>query len=202
MDLKNLENIPFPDSEIRRLNNRKWILQYARKQGVGAELGVFRGHFSEMLAEALQPSKLYLVDPWMKLGKLFAWVEKTEYTNFGRLTTQQAYEDAKRRMGKYKAIESIFVIDYAEEFLNSLTEKLDWVYLDTSHKYEETLRQLYNIDRILKINGVVLGDDWWPNPKGIHYGVFLAVHEFIKKNDYQIVAAGPGGQFCLRRTQC
>jgi predicted O-methyltransferase YrrM len=200
MSEESLSDIPFAESEIQRLKNRGWILQYARKQGVGAELGVFRGHFSEIIAEALQPKKLYLVDPWMKIGRSFGWGEKSAYTNFGQLTTEQAYEDAKARMASFKNINSIFVTDFAKDFLETLTEQLDWVYLDTTHRYEDTLRELNAIDRVLKADGVILGDDWWPSSSGVHYGVFKAVHDFIKNNDYQVIAAGPGGQYCLRRT--
>ena len=62
---------PLPDSELRRLELRKWILNYVPKGGVGGEIGAFRGHFSEVLLQWLEPRKAYLVDPWTLRGEFF-----------------------------------------------------------------------------------------------------------------------------------
>lgn len=193
--------VSFPDAEIERLKRRIWILSYAPKQAVGAEIGVFRGHFSEHILRVTEPSKLYLVDPWRLLGEKFNWREpNSEYLGWGKLTTEYALEDTKRRIEPYREKSQVIVVeDYCEQFLNSVDEELDFVYLDTTHAYLSTLNELKLIDRVLSSRGIILGDDWWPNPQSVHHGVFHAVNDFVKSHDYQVVACGIGNQWCLRR---
>jgi hypothetical protein len=193
----------FPASELSRLDKRIWILSYARQQSVGAEFGVFRGHFSKRIAETLNPKKLYLVDPWTRVGEKFDWGNSDPYTNFNRLTTQQAKDDCIHRVKRFiesGMVEVIEMTDY--EFIDILLErgeKLDFVYLDTSHSYNSTISELRKIDLILNEDGVIMGDDWVPNRNHVNHGVFRAIHDFIRSNEYEILAAGPAGQFCLRR---
>ena len=194
------EEIPFAPTELVRLAKRKWILAYARKKGVGAEIGVFRGHFSAVLCEVLQPKRLYLVDPWTKLGETFGWGAHSEYTGFGKLTTAYALNDTRSRVGGFSDIDIRIVEDFSDVFLPQLSEKLDWVYLDASHDYQSTLKELQMIDRVLKPHGVILGDDWEQIRHKKDHGVFRAIHDFIRSHRYEVVAAGPARQWCLRRT--
>jgi hypothetical protein len=71
----------YPEAAIERGPRRRWILAYAKAGGVGAEFGVFRGHFAAEIADCLKPAKLYLVDPWTTSGERFDWGDVPE-TNF------------------------------------------------------------------------------------------------------------------------
>lgn len=192
-------DIPFPPVELERLKNRRWILKYAKQGGVGAEIGVFRGHFSEVLAETLQPGILFLVDPWTKIGEKFGWGENSLYTGYGRLTTRYALEDTRRRIARFQHLDIRLVESFAHEFVQQLTLKLDWAYLDASHEFRKTLKELHMLDGVLQVNGVIMGDDWQPDPAHKHHGVFRAVNEFAQTCGYDIVAAGPATQWCIRR---
>ena len=195
----------FPKSELKRLNLRTWILSYAKRGGVGAEFGVFRGHFAEKIAETINPSRLYLVDPWTTRGEKFNWGNDDQYTNFNELTTRQAREDCIQRMSKFIETGMVEVFEMDDyEFIDILIKKntkLDFVYLDTSHSYTSTLSELKQINQILKEDGVIMGDDWAPCQNHNHHGLFRAVQDFIKLHEYEIVAAGPAGQFCIRRSK-
>ena len=193
------EEIPFPRGEIKRLNNRKWILKYPKKNAVGAEIGVFRGHFSEYLIEILSPKRIYLVDPWTTIGESFGWGVNSPYTGFGKLTTKFAYEDTQRRVAKFKDTDTRLIETTATVFLNNIEEKLDWVYLDASHLFKATFNELMLIDKVLNDDGYIIGDDWRQDRNNKHHGVFRAVNEFIKIKDYEFVAAGKGAQWCIRR---
>src|SRR5215212_6010355 len=76
-------------SEIKRSRKRDFLSQYVAKGGVGAELGVFWGHFSEVLLSEFQPRKLFLVDLWDLQGECFA--DRGAYTDFGRLRTADCH---------------------------------------------------------------------------------------------------------------
>lgn len=197
--LSSLGEIPFPEGEIQRLNYRKWILNYAKKRGIGAEIGVFRGRFAEVLLKELKPKKLYLIDPWTKIGEKWGLGENSPYTAYGKVTTKYAREDTKRRILPYiDECEIIIVEDFVENFI--FPEKLDWIYLDTSHTYDDTLRQINYLIQFLKPEWVLMGDDWNPDPFHKHHGVFKAVNEFIKNNPgWEIVACGYAAQWCIRR---
>lgn len=190
---------PLPAGEEQRLEERRWILQYARDNGVGAEIGVFRGHFSSVLCANLKPQKLFLVDPWWTMyGEYFpSW---GEYTLFGKLKTRDAYEEAVVRVSPYQETETVFVVQSQFDFLKSLpNEVLDWVYLDSSHQFDATIMELQELEDKVKPDGVIMGDDFWPDPTIHHYGVFRAVTEFTKRGAFALIAAGPAGQFCLKR---
>jgi len=198
MQLDTEKQFPFPENELKRLYERKWILNYVPKNSVGMEIGVFRGHFSEIIAEAVSPKKLYLVDPWTKLGAFFGWGK--DYTNFNALPTVVARDEVIKRMAKFKNIKVIFIEDYSQNILPNFDDILDFVYLDSSHGYDPTYRELCLIDKVLSVNGLIIGDDWAIDINHKHHGVMRAVNEFIKTHDYQFVAAGRGGQWCIRRT--
>lgn len=189
----------FPHEEIA--NRRAWIMRYAKRGGVGAEFGIFRGHFSEIIMREVEPRKLYVVDPWTKQGReFFDWGEpphEIDYTCFNKLTIAEAKRDATERLKPFgDAVE--IVEEFEDNFLQSFKGKLDFVYLDSSHFYKDVLRTLALIDAVLADGGVILGDDWYDDPS--HYsGVCRAVNEFAKSHNYEIALAGQDAQFYLRR---
>jgi hypothetical protein len=179
---------------------RKWLLSYAKRGGVVAEFGVFRAHFSEVIARELQPSRLYLVDPWTKFGERFnyGFGEPCPFTNYNKLTTAEAKIDAMHRMRRF-GDSIVFVEDFEQKFCKNFNGKLDFVYLDSSHFYKDTIETLVLLDRILSCDGVIMGDDWYIEPD--HYsGVCRAVNDFIRYFEYEIIVAGKELQFCIRRT--
>ena len=121
---------------------RKWLLSYARPNSIGAEFGVFRGHFAAVIARELKPRKLFLVDPWTKSGERFGW-GPDPYTNYDMLTTAEALLDTRHRMAPYEHMCDItYVEDTLENFAADIKKygvhKLDFAYLDTSHSYDVT----------------------------------------------------------------
>ena len=188
---------PMPPGELSRLSARRWILGYAPPGGVGIEIGVFRGHFSSLICEVARPRKLYLVDPWTKLGETFGWGKA--YTNFDTLTTEAAKTEATARAAQFPEIETVLIEDTFPACAAQITEPLDFAYLDASHKYKPTLNELEHLKTMMAPGGVILGDDWEPEPENQHHGVFLAVQAFTHSSDWQIVAAGPGSQWALSR---
>jgi len=187
----------YPLDSVER---RRWILTNVPPGGVGAEIGVFRGHFSVAIAEQLQPRKLYLVDPWTKLGESFGYGE-ISYTNNDMLTTRQALDEVHARMARFEGqIEVEIVEDYGVNFCAELTEPLDWAYLDAVNRPDLVLANLEAIDRVLLPHGRIMGDDWVLDPAHHNAGIMRAVNDFIRSHDYEILTAGYHEQWCLRRT--
>lgn len=188
---------PFPDGERRRLDARRWVLSKIETGGVGAEIGVFRGHFSELICRIAQPRKLYLIDPWTSTGDLFGW--GGDYTANNTLPTAVAREEAVLRTSLFPNTETVIIEGVFPDCSNQINEKLDWVYLDASHQYEATLMELRAVQSLLKEGGVILGDDWVADPNHKHFGVMQACHTFMRESDFDLVAAGLGHQWCMRK---
>ncbi len=191
------QDYPFPEPERLRTDRRRWILRYGRLKGVGAEIGVFRGHFSEVLLRTLTPRVFYLVDPWSMAYETYP--DWGPYTNHGTLPTAVARDEALLRVSRYEQTSCIPLEDKFPACRHRIADQLDWVYLDASHRYEDTLEELHALDALLSPRGVVFGDDWHPDPRHRHHGVFRAVNDFVATNEYEFVAAGPALQWCIRR---
>ena len=152
-----------------------------------------------MLIEELKPKKVYLIDPWTKLGEFFNF--GGPYTNHGKLPTSLAKREAELRTARFSDVDVEIIEGFFLEEIGKIKEKLDWIYIDGSHKYDNVLKDLTGASKIINAAGRIFGDDWWPNPGSLHHGVFRAVQTFVRTTDYQIVAAGESpGQYCLRRT--
>ncbi len=197
-ELDELQNrFPFPPGEIRRINSRKWILDFVPKRSTGAEIGVFRGHFSEHICDIVKPRKLYLIDPWTTIGEFFGW--GGDYTANDTLPTSVARDEARLRSALFPETETVIVEGMFPACADALEEPLDWIYLDASHKYEPTLAELRAIVKFLKPGGLILGDDWSADPYHVHHGVMRACHTFLRETSFDIVAAGRvGSGACVR----
>jgi hypothetical protein len=196
--LRNIDaKFPMAANEIIRLRNRVWVLDLLPEGGVGMEVGVFRGHFSELICRHAKPRKLYLVDPWTLSGEKYSWGQA--YTNFGKLPTAVAKHEAETRVSRYPKTEVVVIEGLYPDCASQIQEPLDFAYLDASHKYDLTLRELKHLEDQIKPEGIILGDDWSPNPKHKHHGVYLAVTQFMNENGWKLIDAGRGGQWAIRR---
>ena len=165
-----------------------FIKDHFPKNGVGAELGVFKGHLSPILQKYTQPAKLHLIDPWYFLSGRWSWA-----------TGNQSTVDALTRILRNfkKSIEAGRVVVHVGDDLEVLRsfpdDYLDWAYIDSSHNYEHTSRELVILEQKVKENGIIAGDDWLPDPNHRHHGVFRAVNQFLteKEGQYHLLYANP-----------
>jgi len=152
------------------INTRNQITNLLKQDIIGCELGVFEGAFSKILIDSNKFSKLYLVDTF-----------DGEASNFGK-----AYRDASI-LEKY--VNNRFTNDYRIEvikndsisFLKSMPANyFDFIYIDTVHSYDLTIKELNESHRVVKNNGLISGHDF--NVKEFP-GVCKAVNEFcLAKN--------------------
>lgn len=165
------------------------------KGGVGAELGVFRGHFSSVLHQHAEPIRLHLIDPWYLLTPEWHW-------GTGDRSTVNA---VRRILKQWKSeIEDGSVVVHIGDDRDVLwsfdDESLDWAYIDSSHAYEHTLDELRILDAKLRPGGVIAGDDWHPDPSHRHHGIHRAVCEFAADRGFDLVYADEADhQWAIRR---
>ncbi len=167
---------------------------------MGAELGVFTGRFSSEIYEALRPRRFFLVDLWhMKYGETFP--DWGAYTARGKLRTEAALAAVRLRGSRMEGAAEI-VVDDSVQWLSSLSPgSLDWVYVDTTHKYEKTMAELHAAARAIVSDGVILGDDCQIDPAHPHHGVFRAVRDFSRSSEFEIIWMDAAAQWAMRRTR-
>ena len=159
-----------------------FVEQVLPKNGIGAELGVMKGHFSPILLKHTNATKLHLVDPWYFLTGHWSWASGNQST-----------VDALIKILKYfkKEIEDERILIHVDDDLQVLTmfpdQYFDWVYIDSSHSYEHTKHELQILASKVKDSGVIAGDDWHPEPGHRHHGVYKAVNEFIISEKYRVI---------------
>lgn len=171
------------------------------QQGVGAELGVFKGEFSIYLLDICRPTKLYLIDTWWeRYGEYFP--DWGEYTDFGRMKTKDAYQAAVAVIEAHPLSPNVsFCVGDDLEILQKFPDHhLDWAYIDSSHKYPHTIQELALLDRIIQPDGLIAGHDFWENPKHPHHGVVRAVKEFCARSRWELIHLDNHSNWCIRRS--
>jgi hypothetical protein len=182
-----------------RVKDRMFVLEFIPPGSVGAELGVYTGLFSSLLARRSNASRISFVDPW--------WTEFGEhypdwgvYSDFGQVKTRAAYAAAQRRVLQHRIPNRFIEVSTSFEWLAAQPdESLDWIYVDTTHSYEGTKRELALLQSKLKNGGLIIGDDWQLNEGHPHHGVVVAVNEFLRHSDFSVIICGRENQWILRK---
>jgi hypothetical protein len=143
---------------------------------------VFRGEFTRHIIRVARPRELHLIDGWWELyGARFP--DWGSYTEHGALETRQAYAEARRRTAgkpvKFHIGDDLAILPtFPDHFFH-------WVYLDTSHQYEHTMKELEILDR--KVTHVIMGDDWREDPGAddSNAGGARAVRAFCERHGWR-----------------
>lgn len=180
-----------------RLDARTPLVRRLPRHSAGAEIGVFTGVFSEFLIERLEPCEFYLVDAWDVNGAP-AWdpppgAAWSGYVDDGNLTYEAARSAARARSGGHPVITARSVDWLASRPENSL----DWVYLDTTHRYTDTMAELDALERVIRPEGIIAGDDAWEDDPNPDMGVLRAIRDFTRSRPWEIFYLD-AGQFALR----
>jgi len=174
---------------------------------VWAEVGVYKGDFSQIVIDRCSPAKYYLIDNWrFDVSEHNPFDDTTEnFSNFrGRVHwehygddpnahQEQNYQNVKARFASNPAVEIIRA--RSTEGIDRLPDgSLDVIYIDANHQYEYVLRDMLHARKKLKSGGLMVMDDFYEGPGGYEQneGVMGAVNTFVKRNDYVYLAASCG----------
>lgn len=154
----------FPDWKGEDYNSRQRheekyeaINEYLGHDCIGAEIGVSKGGFGELLLPHCK--LLFLVDPW--------W---------------QCDEDAHAVIDVYKNDPNVIIArERSDQFMPKLSDNsMDFFYLDGCHQYHSVRGDLFTGYQKLKSGGYLLGDDYsWES-------VQLAMKHFTEATGVQI----------------
>lgn len=179
---------------------REDVLKILPRDSIGAEIGVFKGEFTAHILRTVRPKELHLIDAWWLLyGEHYP--DWGAYTEFGRLRTIDAFEHAKRIVGRLdRRGAAVFHVDDDVECLEGFADSyFDWVYLDSSHEYAHTKKELMVLKRKVRRGGLISGDDWQTDPNHDHHGLCRAVMEFCPTFGWELVHLDSYGQWCIRQ---
>ena len=156
------------------LLDRKVLLENLPKDAVVAEIGVDKGDFSEQILDICTPAKLYLVDAWHS--------ERYHDGLFNQVIDRFSEEIDSGKLEIKRGLS----IEMASEFAE---QSLDWIYIDTDHSYETTIRELCLYLPKLKAGGIISGHDYTMGNfiKWYRYGVIEAVHQFCATFDWELI---------------
>lgn len=161
--------------EPRHLQNcrlypeRRELLHLVPKGGVCAEVGVWKGEFSQSILEVTTPSRLHLID--------FA---KESIDLADRMFA------AERASGVVQTHHGLSV-----DTLNAMPDNyFDWLYIDADHRYEGIYGDLRAARAKMKPGGLLAINDYiyFAPVDFAKYGVVEAVNEFCLEFDYEFVA--------------
>lgn len=134
-----------------------FILDHLPINSVGLEIGVWKGEFSEVILDKLSPKLFYMVDPWKYMENYSdRWYGGTWATS--QKDMDNIFEEICL---KFKNQPVKIIRDFSDNLLNHIPEEtLDWVYIDGNHDYEFVLNDLTISKKLLKHNGLIVGDDY------------------------------------------
>lgn len=136
---------------------------------VGAEIGVaYGGHAEAMLKAGLE--RLYAIDPYQP-----DWTGTDGYTlpdgkHFGVVEYEELYLHALHRLRELNPIDLIRVTSH--EGFAMIPEKLDFVFIDAKHTYENLYTDIYLWKQHVRKGGIIAGHDYdHPSYPGIKQAV-------------------------------
>ncbi len=181
----------------KRPDEREFIFKYFPKNAICAEIGVWKGDFSEKIVAQTNPTRLHLIDGWMHIAEFAESI-------YGTPNRDQAFMDAmfERVRNKFKKQIDAGIVVLNRGLSEEISKKFennyfDWIYIDANHSYEYVKDDLECYFPKVKKGGLICGDDyaeggWWDG------GVKKAVDEFVENGLVRIITI-QNNQFVLEK---
>ena len=147
----------------------------------GAEIGVYTGHYSEVLCQGNPGVKMYCIDPW----KVYETEEIEPYAQ-DQKALSKFYAEAKKRLAPYNC--EIIRKTSMEAVKDFKPDSLDFVYVDANHDFENVLEDLEEWSKIVRKGGMVAGHDYGHfKHKDRNLGTKRAIDAHVIINDVKML---------------
>ena len=120
----------------------------------GAEIGVDKGSYSEILCKANPKLHLYSIDPWKASvydAEFAAVTEKQEFFD-------GCYQEAKKRLAPYNC--TLIRKDSISALKRFKDKSLDFVYIDGNHDFVHFTNDLHYWLKKIRPGGIISGHDY------------------------------------------
>lgn len=173
------------------------LLESLPKNAIGAEVGVWKGGFSQRILQIAKPQELNLIDPWrlsMEVQHANAWYGSKSAPDmeeiFNEVKKKFAVPIARGTVKIHRGLSTDLWRTFPEAYF-------DFVYIDGDHSYEAVRADLFASYSRVKQGGLICGDDyslggWWKD------GVVKGMHEFLASHAVHIELV-LGNQFVIRK---
>ena len=170
------------------------LLDNLKLNGMGIEIGVNEGTYSDVLLSKTRLQKIYFVDPW----KEFISNEQKDNAYYGsQKTLDDRYKMVVEKLKKYGERVAILRKDSVEALQDFSNDYFDFIYIDAVHTYEYVKKDMNSWYPKLKHGGVFAGHDYAKDTissLGV-YGVKSAVDEFCQERNIKMSLTG-GSRRC------
>lgn len=198
-------------SETRSYDNRlDMVRALVSPGGVVAEVGVFAGEFARALYDAVEPSQLYLIDPWPEGEEISSG--DVHGANIQSVQAEALFQSALARFQNQTLRSDVHILrDYSASFLSQVgVGTLDAIYLDGDHTYGGVMVDLLLSVCAVKPGGWIMGHDYDANPdkapvEALEYpkrfGVRKAVDKLLRLTGFHVHAIARDGlvSFAVQR---
>jgi hypothetical protein len=170
-------------NEIPALLNARGLL------GVGAEVGVKIGRYSELLLLGWRGRKLLSIDPWLAADP----DEYVDGSNVSQPEFEAFYAEARRRLAAHGERSEIWRLTSLAAAARVPDQSLDFVYIDARHDYESVMEDLAAWYDKVRPGGIFAGHDYVDGVvRSTVFGVKRAVDEFFAAKGIPVtVTQGP-----------
>lgn len=136
------------------LINREIFLNLMPKNGIVAEVGVWRGAFANKIIKITGPKEIHLIDPWEWLGQWKDGIDPT-FKN-----PDEVYEEVVKKFPSEKNKNVKIIRKSSEDASKDFTDDyFDWVYIDADYRYDKIKEDLYFWWPKIKEGGMLCGHD-------------------------------------------
>lgn len=177
--------------------NRIEYLQEVKKRlpenPVCVEIGVYRGDFSQMILDELNPRSLLLVDTWAEGEFTYDSGQKTQYS------THEDLMFVFNRFAQYMPYRKVMTCEVSSEVARKQCKwcVFDFVYIDATHRYESVKQDLEMWETTTSKDCLLCGHDY---NSVVFTGVKKAVDEFIETG-WEMILLSDEGDFALKRKE-
>lgn len=150
-----------------RIRNRIELAKFFNEEAFtyGAEVGVYKGEYAQILFENIPGLRLLLIDSWASGRRI------------------EAKDEAIARSTGYNA--EIFHATSLDGAKGVEDGSLDFVFIDAGHTYKDVKEDVNAWAPKVRAGGIVSGHDYFPFPSG-RGGVVEAVNEYADQHGYMV----------------
>ena len=158
------------------MKNRIVLAEHFRDMGYkyGAEIGVFDGHYSEILLKTIPGLYLWGIDPYAvyKGYRDHRFMKSMNYAKSLALEKYKPYPNA------------VLVEKFSVEAVRGFREEtLDFVFIDGNHEYPYVKEDIEKWTPIVRKGGIVSGHDYYVTKTG-NVGIIRAVNDYVAQYNY------------------
>jgi hypothetical protein len=180
---------------MKYFNTRNELLTILNKNIKVCEIGVFKGEFSKVILDILNPSELHLID-------LFDGQMCSGDKDGNNIIWTNLNDEHESLCNKYKYNKNVFIHKgFSHTILPSFeNDYFDMVYIDGDHSYDGVKLDLNISYNKIKKNGYIFGHDYIESR---FEGVVRAVNEFCQEKKLNIEYLTKDGcpTFCIKKIE-